>query len=372
MSLFASASVFGSVRILFPVHYEDSRSLLGIALGMFPLTALLFSIPFGMISDRFSPKKLLITTNVAMVIFPFGLSLQLGFAADLLFLGIGGIANCIIVTVGPSLYQKLMGEGRKTFKLGLLTFFQALAWGTGLIIVKLVSGETEPEKVFEVLSIGAAIFLIVTLFIPDSKPFRFPMAEYIHDLSNRTVVIFLLLVLAMSFHFGLEGVCLPLFIKVELGVDSNTTLFSLLFGGFAAYMAVMSLSLSLVFQNTRWRGQMMYFGLIAASVSNIAVFWIDSLTVFLIWRLLHLLGDAAYFLAMRLLLDHIFDKRKLGGPFGVVTMVTYIGTFVGMQVSNALDLRTPFVLAGVLPLIVLFGSLPFKPSLGTYEYHRGT
>ena len=378
LTIFASTSVFGAVRIIFPLHYEKTGHLgiLGWALGMFPLTALLFSIPFGAISDRFSPKKLLLLASVAMAIFPFGLSMQFGIVWDFTFLAIGGIANSIFVSVGPALYQKLLTDKKKTQKIGLFVFFKALAWGCGLFAVMVFGNATESLEVLRFLSFGGIAAVFISFFLPDSKPFRFKFNAYLNDINNRAVITFLVLVFGMSFHFGLEGVCLPLFIKKELtygaGQVITDKLFSTLFAVFALYMAISSLWLSQKYDKPSLRGRLFFFGLLAASVSNIAVFWIDSLWAFLAWRLLHLLGDAAYLLSMRLLMDNLFDKRKFGGPFGLVTSIAFAATWLGMMISNMFvqygDLRTPFVLAGMLPIMLVGYAFFTYPNFGSYEY----
>ncbi len=127
-------STLWMVLAFIPIYLTDlgfSHLQIGILISTFPLASLILMFPFGIFSDRLSPKKLIIVGFAMMAIFFLGLRYAGGFWSHLALFVLAGTGGALFRVSLFSLYYKFLGEQNKGAKLGIFMGVGLLGYGLG-------------------------------------------------------------------------------------------------------------------------------------------------------------------------------------------------------------------------------------------------
>jgi len=359
-------SGFFLIRNLLPnyLREKDLSHLAGPLQALLPATALVLAVPLGLLSDRFSPRKLAMVALGVFCAFS-GLMFLLGPEPPPVIVLFGAYLLCGISSVMANntirpLYVKCIGPGGQAGKLAFFTAMSMLGFGTGAFLgglgFKLFGWSLEEQ--FRVALPLSVLGLVAASLMKDSTPVPFSLEAYRQSILRRPVLIYLGLLFLNALHFGIEAVCVAPFVKL-LKMDDF---------GVGCYFGSISLVLSVTAVGTMWlrehavnRHRMWIWGLTFSALFNISVALVTDPWQFFALRYGHVVADAFMIVAGLQIVASLFPRSRVGGPMGLVSMVQTLGVLVGSLVAGFIvdwqvlsshwQLALPFVLTGALVLV---------------------
>lgn len=178
------------VLSLFAEQLEGSTpALIGLAMSIYGLPQVLLQIPFGLLSDRFGRKKMII---IGLVLFMIGsviaaLSTTIyGVLVGRAFQGAGAVSAVIMALVAD-----LTQEVHRTKAMAIIGISIGASFGVGIIAGPVISGFGGVQSVFAVTAVLTALAIIAIIFIvPDPhqtklhRDAEFVPEETMHVLKN--------------------------------------------------------------------------------------------------------------------------------------------------------------------------------------------
>ena len=338
----------------------------GWVLAVLPLTALLLAIPMGLLSDRFSPRRLAIVGLVFLVAFTGIFFFRTAAPTLPMLFGsffLGGIAIVIADTSLRPLYLKSIGHRGQALKLALLSAVTMLGFGGSTFLGGLASKylgwslDDQYRLVFPLALAG----LVMSLTMKNAKPMPFNLSAYRASILRRKVLVYLSLVFFNALHFGAEAVCIPPYVKDHLGkTDADVGNY---FGLICIAMAVTAAVSAFIREHSTNRHSMGVWGLLFSATFNIVSVLHPTLWWFFGFRIGHVVADAIMLNAGLRIVASMFPRKRVAGPMGLAAMVVTAGVLVGNLVSNEIRnadfippdwrLPAPFLLAGLVVYVGL-------------------
>ncbi len=178
------------VLSLFAGQLEGSTpALIGLAMSIYGLPQVLLQIPFGLLSDRFGRKKMII---IGLVLFMIGsiiaaLSTTIyGILVGRAFQGAGAVSAVIMALVAD-----LTQEAHRTKAMAIIGISIGASFGVGIIAGPIISGFGGVQSVFAVTAALTALAILAIIFIvPDPRQSKlhrdaeFVPEETMHVLKN--------------------------------------------------------------------------------------------------------------------------------------------------------------------------------------------
>jgi len=178
------------VLSLFAEQLEGSTpALIGLAMSIYGLPQVLLQIPFGLLSDRFGRKKMII---IGLVLFMTGsviaaLSTTIyGILVGRAFQGAGAVSAVIMALVAD-----LTQEVHRTKAMAIIGISIGASFGVGIIAGPVISGFGGVQSVFAVTAALTALAILAIIFIvPDPhqtklhRDAEFVPEETMHVLKN--------------------------------------------------------------------------------------------------------------------------------------------------------------------------------------------
>ncbi|MCX6004163.1 MAG: MFS transporter [Chloroflexi bacterium] len=328
----------------------------GLLVSVFPLTSLALMIPFGIFVDRISPKKLVIASQFIFSLSILGLIMTHDFWPTLLLLALGGCGNALFNNALPSLYFKTLGDNFRGVKLGFFNASTLVGYGLGPLISGFIMSSFDMNAVFTFSLSGQLPLLILSLFLADIPGTAVRLADYKADLSNKSVLVFIILVFLFSLHAGAEQTSMSLFLNKDIGLSKAEV--GWMYFIHANIMAVLSLASGLIGDrfNARGRGlaALFYVGITISGLTNIMLVLANSFGSFLALRVPHAIGDSLTIVTRSLIVSNFFVSTRMGGNLGAVTTAVWLGTLVGCIISGAVPgYVMGFVIAGALAILAI-------------------
>ncbi|MDD5312035.1 MAG: MFS transporter [Dehalococcoidia bacterium] len=328
----------------------------GLLVAVFPLTSLTLMIPFGIFVDRISPRKLVIASQLIFSVCIFGLLMTHEFWPTLLLLAIGGSGNALFNNALPSLYLKTLGADFRGIKLGFFNASWLFGYGLGPLISGFIMQSWGMNAVFTFALAGQVPLMLLSMFLADVPGTAVRLADYKADLSNKSVLIFIVLVFFFSLHAGAEQTSMSLFLNKDIGLSKEEV--GWMYFIHANIMALLSLASGLVGDrfNARGRGlaALFYTGIIISGLTNIMLLLANSFGSFLALRIPHAVGDSIAIVTRSLIVSNFFATTRMGGNLGAVTTTVWLGTLIGCIISGIVPgYAMGFVIAGALAILAI-------------------
>jgi MFS family permease len=350
-----------------PIYLVDcgfSHLEVGILISFFPLTSLLLMLPFGIFSDRLSPKKLVIAGLAISAIFLLGLRAVSGFWGCLLFFAIGGIGSSLFQISLSALYYKFLGETNKGRKLGFFTGLGLLGYGLGPLFGGSLLMRLDMDSLLLIAFCVLLVPLFLSLFLEDAKPTKFHFGEYRKDILKKEVIILSALVFLLATHLGAEQTSLSLFLKHNAGLADN--LIGLMFCLIGITIGTLAIINGFVADRLAGTGRglapLIYLGLLFSGLCNILMIFPRAFASVLTVRLFHVFGDSTFTVSQRVTVSNLFLPQRIGGNLGLLDAIHSFGMFAGMIVSGAIPgYVLPFVVTGSLAVFAILPAIWLKP-----------
>ena len=341
-----------------------SHMQVGIFVSVFPLTSLALMIPFGLYVDRISPKKLVIASQFIFGLSIAGLMMNHDLWPTMLFLVIGGIGNSLFSNALPALFYKTLGSEVRGFKLGVFTAATLVGYGLGPLLAGYILESADMQAVFIFALAGIVPLLIMSLFLADVPGTSVKLSDYKADLSNKSVLAFIILVFFFSLHAGPEQTSFSLFLNKDIGLDKEGV--GWIYFIHSNVMALLSIINGFVIDhfNARGRGLAALFcaGIFISGITNISLCLATSFGTVLAARLSHAVGDSITMVTRSLIISNLFVTTRMGGNLGVLTTAITLATLVGSIISGAVPgYVTGFVIAGILAVLSIPIVMATKP-----------
>lgn len=200
---------------VFAVHAKslpggDNATLVGLALGMYGLTQAFGQIPFGMASDRFGRKRIIV---IGLLLFALG-SLIAACASDIVWVIVGrGVQGAGAVSAAvTALIADSTRDEHRTKAMAMVGVSIALTYATSLILSPLLYKAIGMSGMFLLVAVLAVTAIGVVLFIVPPAPARSPEpASFVQvlrdpELMRMNVGVFVLHAAQMSMFVVLPGV----------------------------------------------------------------------------------------------------------------------------------------------------------------------
>lgn len=152
------------VLSLFAAQLEGSTpTLIGLAMGIYGLPQILLQIPFGLLSDRFGRKALII---IGLLLFLLGSAIAAmsstiyGVLIGRAFQGAGAISAVIMALVAD-----LTQEVHRTKAMAVIGVSIGGSFGLGLVAGPIISGYAGVQGVFVVTAVLAALAILAIIYL---------------------------------------------------------------------------------------------------------------------------------------------------------------------------------------------------------------
>jgi MFS family permease len=349
---------------IFWIDLGFSHLQVGLLVAIFPLTSLLLMIPFGLYVDRISPKRLVIVSHIISAVSLVGLILTHDFWLTAVLMVVSGAANALFSNALPSLFYKTLGNETRGFKLGVFAASNLLGYGLGPLLAGYIYSLYSMNAVFLFSLIGIAPLVFFSLFLTDAPVQTVHLSDYKADLSDKSVLVFIVLVFFFSLHAGAEQSSLSLFLNKDIGLDKEGV--GWLFFIHANAMAILSLINGVVSDRFRARGRklagLFYAGVFISGITNMSLFFATNFGSVLAARLSHAVGDSLTMVTRSIIISNLFVSSRMGGNLGAVTTAITLATLIGAVIAGAVPgYSSGFVIAGALAVIAILVALRAKP-----------
>ncbi len=360
---FTFTLVFWMVLAFLPIHLARigiPSSVSGVIMGTYSLGGLGFIIPFGMLADRFSPKRILYLGIAFVFTHIVGLKIANSSGTLLLCAFLGGLGLSIFQIVLFSLYLKVIPENGKGLRISTFQMGFFLGFGVG----PLVGGTLWEIGGYDlILSVSlAAVLILVGLFVllPDSQIYAFSWKDYKQDVVQKKTILFLAVYFVYGMHFGVEQTGFSILMKKELGFGTKEI--GMVYMAVGLWMALLSPFTGHSFDVQKKITPFLIGGLLVSAAFHIATPFAKDLGQMVAVRILHTLGDTPAIFSMGMLTAMLFPQGRMGGNSAVVYSIRTVGIFTGNVFTGILaglvGYKGAFVYSG---LFFLFATLCFWP-----------
>ena len=354
------------VFTLYGKEFTTSSLLIGLGLGAYGLTMALFQAPFGIISDRFGRKNVIMLGMIPYIVgnliawHPFNIY---GLIIGRLIAGSGAITSS-----GMAMVQESVAPERRNIAMALLGIPIGFAFMVGIILGPIISSELGTDTLFLLSAVLGSLSLIPFSRVRYRRPsFSYEERRSAGKIEPKAFVIggvgLLISLYMMVFFFylpvygtrayGAGGYEFFLLVPVIIGgiiavaasgfADRNhSTLFSIL------SLVVMLAAVPFVF----------FF----PTSSGSKEFFVIGTTVFFV-------GYSIYEIVFTPLLSRMSRKDSYGANIGVYNTMQFFGQFVGgiaggvlvtLSLDQAAVLRTTIFLTALVIISLVLLYIPTK------------
>lgn len=334
---------------------------LGFILGMYPLAGLGFIIPFGVLADRLSPKKVLYAGASCMLIHI--VMLKFALAECLIFFAtfVGGLGLNIFQTVLFALYLKVIPEDHRGLRVSIFQMGFFLGFGVGPLIGGYLWNSGGYDLILKISTYVFLVLIVCYALLPEGSINRFSWSEYREDVFQKKTLLFLAVYFVYALHFGVEHTGFSMLMKKELLFSAREI--GLVYLAVGLWMTLLAPLTGHQFDIHPRITPFLVGGMVVSSVFHIATAFADSVNRMILVRILHTLGDSPVIFATGLLTSTLFPQRRLGGNSAVVQTVRTVGVFTGNAMTGIIASYTgyggAFIYTGIFFLMSAILFLPF-------------
>lgn len=344
-----------------PPYFEmqglDGRQI-GILVAAFHFMTLPMVALFGVVSDRFSPRRLCQVGALFYGVYALGLTQAHSMSAFLPLQAIGGASYAIGLVTLNSLYMKHLSATHRGKKISLFLMAAYIGFGVGPLLAGESAGVESLKNVFFLAGASALGFLAFSFRLKDYPIRSFRLSEYVRDVRGRLALLVIFALFTEGFHVGAEHTSFTLLMKHRLGfTPAGIGRFYLFLG---LWMAVITWLLGAwADRQKRWVPFFLAGGTLVSGVFQIFTGAASTAATLVTIRYLHIIGDAIVLWTLAYFISLIFPSDRLGGNYGFTRVMTTLGTSLGAfgfgQVMARGGYSLPFYLSGVFEIgVALF------------------
>jgi MFS family permease len=353
------------INFYLPIHFDEiglSGFQIGVIYSMLSLAGLISAFHVGVLNDRVKTRTTATIGLFVVLAFYLGLSVSPDFAFLLALFFLFGIGHRIFsLSTDSSVLKNVKKEKGFNFGLydGMKSFFGASAMLLFGILLQSIG--------FNVSLLLIAGILIVTVFlvwwIPSVKLHVDPIAMYIKDALNRRTLIFLSMIFIMTLHWGVENTVYTLFLRENLGLSLSQT------GFFISIPIIILAAFAIIFGREFDKGKLsekklLFLSFIISGFGLVMMAFMTKPILAFIFRVIHEIGDGAFVIFMFVGASSYFPKRRMGGNYGTLILVTVIAQMIGSMIfspmGDILGYDVPQIIVGLFILLAGFLVFLFK------------
>lgn len=340
--------------------YDFTDQQIGFAIGLNSLSSILLVLPFGVLSDYFSPKRTLISGAICFSGHLLLLLVLKDFYSICAALLLGGVGAASIRVILTSLYMKLIDSKGRAKKVAWLHLGGYLGFGSGPLLGGYLYQTLGAPFVIK-LAFGLSIIVVLTtLLLKDAPPVVFSFKDYKKDIREPDVIFLVALVFILGTHFGAEQSSLSLLMNETVGLGKKEI--GLVFFALGVWMAILVPFAGIVMDKKERLFILLIVGLLISSSFQFMTPFAGTLGGLLVIRMIHTLGDTLAILESDVLTARFFPAARLGGNSGLVFCARTSAIFAFAALSGWLNqiwsYKMPFFVNGIMvfgfSLIALF------------------
>ena len=340
------------VFVYLPIYLKDIGFLpdrIGLLIGVYSFAMIPMIAPFGIISDKFSPKRLVQSGILLTTLWIIGLSFSRSFIGFFLSMIVGGAGLTIFTVSIQSLYYKHISDSSRGKKVGVFLMSGFLGFSLGPITGGFILRYYDMHALFIAGILLTLLLFILSTTIKDSYPIRSEFLEYKNDINKPEVILFLLLVMVLGTHFGVEQTNLPPLLKEKINLSSSQI--GGVYGVVGIWLGALILVIGHIFDVKRNLFMLFFWGLVISGVFQALTPLAWSFGSVLAFRLFHTVGDGLVIMLNGIVMSTIFPNKRLGGNTGFLLAVRSVGVTTGALVCGSLNrvfssYSIPFFLSG--------------------------
>ncbi len=353
-----------AIFFFFGIHFVNI-GLSGIQIGsIFALgtvVGIITILPSGFSNDTFKSKNLIAVGLLLSAIQYIGLSQTHEYFLILITYFIGKIGFTIYNTSMESLFYKTTNNEHIPKKIALFQGLEHLGIGLGIIASGFFLQKNIP---FETISLAIGIIFVLMsaicyVLLPLNKTTPFKILHYKKDLFRPKVLYFLAIVFLFAIHFGAENTSYGLFLKNKLGLDP----FSIgLYMGISITIMGATAFLIAKFLRILKAKNVLLAGLLLSGIGHILM-TSQNIAFSFVFRIIHEIGDAAWFFFLYYGITKLFDLKRIGGNASIFIFASTVGTTTGALICGPLGenygYEIPLIFSGIVTLIAYLFSIKF-------------
>ena len=343
--------------------------LIGFVISIFSITMLLTLFPFGVLSDKYSPKRIMQVGIIFLAFYILGMIITSNTLYLCFFIFLGGIGEVLFFISIHSLYYKYLGNTWTGKKIGAFITASLFGFAFGPLLGGFIYKWFGIDMLFSIALLLISILFIFSFKLVDSKPIRFTLSEYKYDLKTGKSIFLILTIFLISLHFGVEKINIGLFMKNYLNIDLEKI--GILYAIVGVWMGAVTYIAGYLIDRKKNIVLLLSVGLILSGFFQSIIPLTFNWTSFLSIRLLHTIGDALVLLTQGVLVSIIFPDERVGGDFGFSQVFRTLGIFIGAVLTGILNryygYGMAFIISGIIMtlagIIFLLGKNKIENSL---------
>ena len=329
---------------------------IGTVFGLLSISTLVVMLPLGVLSDLFSPRRLIFLGSCTFVLFASLILSAKSYWQFLLVAPLGGVASSTFHIVLYALFLKVIDRNQVGKKIAFYQSGMYLGLGVGPAIGGVLVGEGNFAALLMGVLVVGFIVIALVLRLPESETIRLDIGGYRRDLGHSRILLFLLLAFIYPTHFGVEQTSFTLLLKETLSFSPPRI--GLVYLAIGTWMAIIAPLAGHRFDASQSLRALLLGGLIISGTFQILTAVVDSFGQMIIVRLCHTVGDVLMILSIGVMTAAFFPEARMGGNSAVVVATRTCGVFTGNLgsgfINTALGYGYSFAISGsVLLLFVI-------------------
>ncbi|MDY6952035.1 MAG: MFS transporter [Thermodesulfobacteriota bacterium] len=365
VSYFLQFFTFWMVLAYLPLLLESygfADQQIGFAIGLNSLSSILLVLPFGVLSDFFSPKKTLTLGALCYSAYFLLLVTLKDFASICLVLVIGGVGASAVRVILTSLYLKLMGGTERGKKVAFLQLGGYLGFGLGPLVGGYVYETFGADLMIKGAWVLSVVIIGLTQLLKDPPPVVFSFRDYRRDIKEPNALFLVAVVFVLGTHFGAEQTSISLFMKEVIGLTKREI--GVIFFVLGAWMALLVPFAGMLMDKKHSVFLFLLGGLLISSFFQFITAFTHTFFSLLIVRVIHTMGDTLAILESDVLTARFFPAARLGGNSGLIFCVRTSAIFLFAALSGWLNqlwgYKMPFIINGIMVFAFTLTALLYR------------
>jgi MFS family permease len=360
----------------FPLYFVDiglNGFQIGLLLGLFNITGLLFSFVIGAMTDRVKQKRLLFIGGILFSFFYLSLFFSKNFPLLVILFFVAGVSKQIILRTSEAQIYRNASE-RKGVDMAKYHFFKISPLLITYFIGAFIITSYGYDVLFIVSSLIAFTIFLVAFSIREHSTYKFEIKKYFVDIKRKETLALAMIIFIFCLHYGAEDTSYTLFLRENLGLGMaemafflSVTIFFLLGG--AVYTGYFSDNKKNIFY-------IAIFSMLVSGAGSLLFSTTGNPVLSFFYRCIHEIGDGSFMVASSIGLVRVFSKERMGGNTGFIGLVIILANFIGSLIFGPIGFRFgyqwPHIISGILSilaflLIITIINRPTGKQTGNYQ-----
>ena len=340
LSLIVGMRFFGLFVVLpiisiYALSLKDSTSILvGVSVGVYALTQVLFQVPFGILSDKIGRKK---TIVIGLIIFTFG-SIVCAISDNIYTLIIGRFlqGSGAIAAVVTAMISDLVREEQRPRAMAIMGGIIALSFALSMVLGPTLGSYFGVYTLFWITAILAILSIIILLKLVPNPP------KIIHSynkklnismvLSNSKLIKMNITNFLQKSYLTFAFTMIPIVLIKKYGWDTSD-LYKIYLPSMVAGLLAMGPAAIYAEKKGKFK-EVLIFGVVLFAISFFIIGFNFSSLGFLIGVIIFFIAFNTHEPIMQSLVTKYAKVHQRGVVLGVFNSFGYLGTFVGGLIAG--------------------------------------